>query len=229
MSVTLFDKSKVSSVARRSELETSRETFGDPKAAELEISRLARALWANAGYVLACAVLCAAAGYGIGRLQTPAYRSSATVELLGVNNDFLNLREVQPNSSSSVTGVDGSYMRTEIELFSSKSLVERTLAKLGELSSSAAESPEGAQTREAAQTVNGLVDGYVKRLRVEQVKESDLLQITFEDKNPEFAAKFVNTLIAEGTGRNIEDRWKSNERLGVLFSKQVEVLRHRME
>ena len=227
MSSILLDKSKSLSLAKRPEFEVTPAGLSSPKAAELEIARLARVVWSKLGYVLLCAIALAAAGYGIARWQKPVYRSSATIELLGVNSDFLNLREVQPNASSNATGTSESYLQTEIELFGSKALLARTLTKLGKLSDPV--SVPGTLNGADAVKRDELIDSYSKRLRIEQVRESNLLQITFDDGNPTFAAQFVNTLIEEAVGKNIEDRWKSNERLGVLFSKQVSLLRSRME
>ena len=227
MSSLLLEKSKTLSLAKRPDFESSPLTLSGPKVAELEIARLARVVWSKLGYVLLCAVALAAAGYAVARWQKPVYRSSATIELLGVNSDFLNLREVQPNASSNATGTSEAYLQTEIELFGSKALLARTLTKLGKLSDPA-RSP-GALSGTDAVKRDQLIESYSKRLRIEQVRESNLLQITFDDGNPAFAAEFVNTLIEEAVGKNIEDRWKSNERLGVLFSKQVSLLRARME
>lgn len=225
----LLEKPKPGSLARRSELDFAPVTLTDQKTEELEISRLARAIWSNLGYVLGCAILCAAIGYGISRIETPSYRSSATVELLGVNSDFLNLREVQPNASTNVTGTSESYLQTQIELFSRTALLERTLLKLGRIPGAQVTSGDAAADHKPNTALANTLESYSKRLRIEQVKESNLLQITFEDKDPVFAGTFVNALVAEATGKNIEDRWKSNDRLGILFSKQVELLRHRME
>lgn len=215
---TYLEPRKTSAAVTTFEASAFPQSYAAPKTSDLEITRLARVIWRNIGLIILCALICGAIGYGITMIEAPVYRATATVELLGVNNDFLNLREMDPNATTSASASDN-YLQTEMELLSSKALVQRTLAKLGKIPASGT----------LSETDSKLVNDSVKRLRVEQVKESNLLGVFFEDKDPEYAATFINTLVGQAGEQSIEDRWKSNERLSSLFSKQVDVLRHRME
>lgn len=87
---------------RSRDLVLDMETIHSHNAAqEMELVRLLKIIWAHKLLIAAITLGCAALGLGIAAIQTPMFRSSATVELLGINQNFLNLREVDPHASSS--------------------------------------------------------------------------------------------------------------------------------
>jgi polysaccharide biosynthesis transport protein len=199
---------------------------------EMELVRLLKMIWAHKGLVAAITLACAVLGYSIGLLQTPLYQSRVTVELLGINQNFLNLREVDPNGASSGSNGADSYIGTEMELLRSEALVKRVVEKLdmpahvqqsGRLRSLLHLGPK------PAPSVDAITAQVLRNLKVEQVRASNLLELTYKDSNPKLAADFLNTLIEEAVQTNMEDRWSLSARVGVLLNKQVALLRTRME
>lgn len=224
--------------ARTAELVLDGGRISPPHTEEIELFRLLRVVWANKLLVLGITLLCAAIGIGIAMVQTPMYRSQATVELLGINDNFMNLREVNPNAplSGGSTSTDA-YVSTEIELLQSQALVTKVVQKLqlahrmppahrGLLASAKSFLGLGDQGPESIASIAGRAQ---KNLRVAQVKESNLLEITYSDRDPKMAAEFINTLTQEAIQTNEDERWNLNARVGTLLSKQMQILRDRME
>jgi capsular exopolysaccharide synthesis family protein len=190
---------------------------------EMELVRLLKIVWQRKFLVLAITIACTAIGYGVALSRTPMYQSHATVELLGINQNFLNQREVDPNSSSGALGGDA-YVGTEIELLRSEALIKRVVEKLA--LGARGDSHAGNNPKAAIDAMAARVLGHLK---IEQVKNSNLLSITYSDSNPKVAADVVNALVQEAVQTNVDDRWNLGARVGTLLSRQVEILRKRME
>lgn len=203
-----------------------------PVTQEMELVRLLKLVWTHKFLVLAITMACAAVGLGVALLQTPMYRASATVELLGINQNFLNQREVDPHASSSDASGSDSYISTEVELLRSEALLKRVVEKLGLANRPAPPTGLRAMLHLGAKkppSTDALVGRALANLRVEQVRSSNILEITYNDPNPKNAAEFVNALVEEAVQTNMDDRWNLSARVGTLLNKQVELLRNRME
>jgi polysaccharide biosynthesis transport protein len=207
-------------------------TSAGPVTQEMELVRLLKIVWAHKFLVLAITMACAAVGLGAALLQTPMYRAYATVELLGINQNFLNQREVDPHSSSTDASGSDSYISTEVELLRSEALIKRVVEKLG-----MANRPTPASGLRAllhmgtkpAPSTQAIVGSALGNLRVEQVRGSNVLEITYNDPSPKNASEFVNALVEEAVQTNMDDRWNLSARVGTLLNKQVALLRDRME
>jgi polysaccharide biosynthesis transport protein len=160
-------------------------------------------------------------------VQPANYRATASLELLGVNSNFLNLQAINPNSELSAGSAEAeSHFQTQIELLKSESLVERAvlatgldlndrfvrssanplMAKIKALTVAA-----GLRTRSEASTSeeerrHRAVAAAQSRLKVQQVHSSNLVEIAFEDIDPKLAVDFVNALANEGVRDDIESR-----------------------
>lgn len=224
--------------ARTAEMVLDGGRISPPQPEEIELFRLLRIVWANKLLVLGITLLCAAVGIGIAMVQTPMYRSQATVELLGINDNFMNLREVSPNAPlNGGTSSTDAYVSTEIELLQSQALVTKVVQKL----QLAHRTPPARRSLLAGvksfiglgdqepESIASVASRAQKNLRVAQVKESNLLEITYSDRDPQMAAEFINTLTQEAIQTNEDERWNLNARVGTLLSKQMQVLRDRME
>ena len=83
-------------------------------------------------------------GLGLGivatALQTPVYRASTSLEVLNLNEDFMNMKQ-----SSPVTDVDNSYdtseVQTQVKLLQNQELLTRVVAKLDPAYKAGAQTP----------------------------------------------------------------------------------------
>src|SRR2546422_6415796 len=86
-----------------------------------------RILLRRKGPILLITFLGAVTGLLVTLPQTPVYRSWTTLEIQPLNENLLNTREVDPNAAT--LPLD-SFLRTQIKLLGSGSLIERVVAKL---------------------------------------------------------------------------------------------------
>jgi len=209
----------------------------DQAAEEVELVRLLRIVWARKVIILAAGLVCAAIGLFIALKQTPIYRSSATVELLGINENFMNMRDVDPNTKVAGSTSDA-HVQTEVQLLRSHALIGRVVQKLGMVQPAPADHGPGFLSRlnpfssprpRKIDPVTAAVDGALSNLRIEQIGDSNMLRLTYDDTDPERAAEFVNTLAQQAIQVNVDERGNLNQRVGGWLSKQVELLRNHME
>lgn len=204
---------------------------------EVELVRLLRIIWARKVFILAASLACAAIGFFIAMKQTPIYRSSATVELLGINENFMNMRDVDPNTKVAGSTTEA-HVQTEIQLLRSHALVARVVQKLGMAHPAPADQGPGLLSRlnpfssphaGKVDPVSSAADGALANLRIEQIGDSNMLRITYDDTDPDRAANFVNTLTQQAVQVNADERGNLNQRVGGWLAKQVELLRAHME
>ena len=89
-----------------------------------------RILRRRKGTVLLIAFLGIVTGVLVTLPQTPVYQARASLEIQDINNDFLNMKQVNPVSESGTGYTALSDIQTQIKILQSESLVERVAAKL---------------------------------------------------------------------------------------------------
>ena len=68
-------------------------------------------------------------GFLITLPQAPIYKAHTSVEIVGLNDNFLNFKQVSPVTQTGTTS-ETSDIQTQIKIFQSDSLLERVQAKL---------------------------------------------------------------------------------------------------
>lgn len=203
---------------------------------ELHLARFARTAWR--WKVLICVVCLGTAliGWFIASRTTPSYRAHAVVELLGINQNFQELRQSEPTVNP-LAGSDAGFLETQAGILRSDALISAVVEKLhlvgpdvkaspgllGRLGFTAPSAPEPSDQLEAA------IAKAKTALHIENVRQSSLLDVYFDDRDPRIAADFVNTLINEAAEEAVNERFNMNRRVSGWLSKHSEVLRDRME
>src|SRR5258708_4444898 len=77
--------------------------------------------------VLAILLLCLAGSVLVTLLSAPIYRSKALLEVMAVNQDFMNNKNVDPNVS---TSAPDAYIETQTKLLMSDTVAERVIKVL---------------------------------------------------------------------------------------------------
>jgi succinoglycan biosynthesis transport protein ExoP len=168
--------------------------------------------------------------------QTPVYQTRATIEIQGINEDFLNFKNVNPNSSSAY--VDPSFeILTQVKILQSPSLLERAMKHVQKQTGTTfgdTHSRVGAwrkllhlQSKEVSQ--DAAVRAAAGSISVKGSGTNRLIEISCDATNPKVAAIFLNTLIDEFIQKNLEDRWKTTERTGEWLNKQLDELKVKLE
>lgn len=126
-------------------------------------------------------VLGLAAGAAFAFLQTPVYRANAILELQIPNEDFLNRREVDPNSDGGPLQAEP-YLQTQLKLIESDGLLWNAATRSGLLVL-----PEyrGASRAKALEAIHG-------GLTVKLAGQTRIVDIAFESTSASAAAAFTN-------------------------------------
>ena len=171
--------------------------------------------------------------------QTPIYRARATVEVQGLNQDFLNLKEVTPTS----TGISldpSADILTQVKLLESQSLRERTVSKLKSKPSNLSVRGLGGSRllaweqilkRQNPQSLSwedaiGMAAG---SLAVRASGTTRIMDVAADSADPGAAASFVNALINEFIEQDLEGRLTSSELTNQWLTRQLDDLKIKLE
>ncbi len=144
--------------------------------------------------------------------QTPLFQARALIEVQSLNENFLNLREVNPTTESGALAFPEYDVQTQIRVLQSRSLVERAGRSLDP------QARRSAEIRRVAAT-----------LKVRGQPNTRVIEISGDAADPRLAADFVNTLTRELIEQNLESRWKTTQTTGEWLSRQMEGVRLKLE
>ncbi len=171
--------------------------------------------------------------------QTPIYGASAAVEIVTLNQDFLNLRLTSPITTDGSSPSDNiSEIQTQIKLIESDSLRQRVLQKLREhripVSAprnwlSPLKDVLGPKPLRPFDEQERLLDRAAKTVKANPSGQTRIINITVDSADPVLAAEFANTLANEFIQQNLESHWKTAETTSVWLAKQLEDMRLRLE
>lgn len=182
-----------------------------------------RRKWLLAAMTFGCAI----AGLGIGMLQTPMYQARASLEVQGPNENFLNLKDLDPASSSGPSAAE-SYVETQARILQDEGFIERVVTKQG-IARQAADlrGPGLLQRLHLAKTSAGTIshDAAVslaaKNVSVHASSESHVIDVTFDAANPRLAARFANGLADELIDQSVNVRLDAARRVSESLGRQL--------
>jgi polysaccharide biosynthesis transport protein len=154
--------------------------------------------------VLGIFALCLAAGLLYAKFAPRSYRAQTVLEITGVNQDFMNSRDVNPNGG----GMEpDSYLETQIRLLQNEAVidgVEKTVAPMV---------PASIASTEAAR--EAFVGKILAKAKVKEEGASNLVSITLSGPNPDLVAKTANALttvfIREGENARIAAAYSTSK------------------
>jgi polysaccharide biosynthesis transport protein len=168
--------------------------------------------------------------------QTPLYQARTSIEVQGINENFLNLRAVNPTTEAAALTSPEYDVQTQIRVLQSRALIERVVNKLDLGNRPLAEDPDRVSAwRRAlglAQAPAGresAVRSAAANLKVRGQPNTRLIEISCDSTDPRLAADFLNTLSRELIEQNLESRWKTTETTGEWLSRQMEGVRVKLE
>ena len=180
------------------------------------------------GGLIAAGVLLA---LGYTAVQVPLYSAETTVELLSLNRDFLNLKDVDPTSGP---GAEVS-IATQVQLLRSSTLVERAVKRvenrnLKQLETGPAYPVIGILGfRRPPARVDAAIAAAAANLAIQPRGDSQLVEIATQSTDARVAAEFANALAQEYIERSLELRWNSYQRTGEWLAKKVGELREKLK
>ena len=170
--------------------------------------------------------------------ETPIYRAHGTLEVQGVNQDFMNLREV--SQAPTIEMDPTSDILTQVKLLESDSLREQTLAKL-KANPSSLVMPSmisgriltwkralklDTQPSLSWENVVGMAAG---SLTVRASGTTRIMDVSADSADPRAAATFVNSLMTEFIDQDLEQRLTSSELTSTWLTRQLDDLKIKLE
>jgi polysaccharide biosynthesis transport protein len=177
-------------------------------------------------------------GFLISLPRTRIYQARISVEIVNLNDNFLNLKQASPVAEGG-TNLDVSDIQTQITILKSESLLDRAIAKLNKANQNGSAQPETtwAAWRKALnlpepppQKKHELaLKAAAKSVKVRATGQTRIIEITVDSPDRQLATDFANTLANEFIEQNLESRWKTTERTTDWLGRQLEDMRVKLE
>jgi succinoglycan biosynthesis transport protein ExoP len=182
--------------------------------------------------IIAFALVGLALAVAITAFQTPVYRATTSLEVLNLNEDFMNLKQSNPVSDTD-SSYDTSEVQTQVKILQNGELLDRVVAKLDPVHKS------GEQKTEAAMPLTGwrawlkmprsggstfrqaLLNKAARSLKVRATPRTRIIELTIDSTDPRLASDFANTLGNEFIQQNLEARWKTTQGMGDWLSREL--------
>jgi succinoglycan biosynthesis transport protein ExoP len=162
-------------------------------------------------------------------VQPRMYRSQASVQIQGINENFLNLRDVYPTAAPSAD--NAVYVQTQAEMLRQDALIEQVVTKLrleeqpefrGVLRPLNGFSPKVASWTPATWAA---VANVKKNLQIAPSRGSSIIRIECEARDPQLATDIANTLAQTFIEQSIEARQQAAKQTLASLSLELEALR----
>ncbi len=222
-------------VARPQYVEASDSQFSDDPAGGtlLEYWRI---LQRRKGTVLLVAFLGMLGGFLYTLPQTPVYQARTSIEIQGINEDFMRMREVTPNTNSNY--FPDYDIQTQVRILQSRALLDRAIKKIDVKKKPLITDQSrlavwrqtlGLTPAKPVDSAEGAVRAAAGSLKVRAQTNTRIVEISCDSTDPNLAAKFANTLTSEFIEQNLEARWQTTQHTGEWLSRQMEELKIKLE
>ena len=168
--------------------------------------------------------------------QPRLYRSEAALEIQGINENYLNARDIYPTVASSAD-LSGTYMQTEAEILQQDPLIEQVVNKLHLESKPEFQQPARlwekfgrvvGSTPASVTEVQNAVDIVKQNLKILSSRGSRIIRIVYDARDPQLAADVANTLAQSFIDQGIEAKQRSAQQTHMLLSRQLEALKNKL-
>jgi polysaccharide biosynthesis transport protein len=193
------------------------------------------------GLLAIFAIAGALAGFLVGLPKQPVYRARTSLEVLELNEDFMNMKQANPISTTDYS-YDTSESQTQVKILESDALVKRVIERMnpGAASKSKAKaypirpvplwrklfdfSDPGQMSKR-----DRLLNEAAASRAVRVTPRTRILELTIDSTNPKLAADFANTLANEFIEQSQETRWKSTQKTSEWLANELNETRLKLE
>ncbi|MFN7985430.1 MAG: polysaccharide biosynthesis tyrosine autokinase [Vicinamibacterales bacterium] len=176
---------------------------------------------------------------GLSTLPSPrVYQARTTMEIQGMNSDFLNMRGVNPVSDGVSAGADPD-VQTQVRILQSATLIGKVREELDTAPHPTDLQPPDRLGRwrktlkinppTADQLWASALGSAANGVRVRAAGTTRIVEVTCDSTSQQLAADFCNTLTKLYIEENLETRWKSTEYTGQWLAKQLDDLKIKIE
>ena len=189
--------------------------------------------------VVVFSVLGAVAGFLYTLPQPRIYQAHTTIEVQGLNEDFLGLHNASPTFSPTSSEYPDFDIQTQVKILQSRTLIKNVVEDLQK-----GKPPENMRAPDrltnwkknlgihppTQQELWGMALGTAAgSVRVRASGTNRIVDISCESTQPQVAAAFANTLTKDFIEQNLQARWQSTEHTGEWLTKQLEDIKIKLE
>ena len=184
---------------------------------------LLKRLWTIVTAAVVVATLAAIVSF---RTQ-PVYEATARVEVEADTPQIQSFNDLFRDMSGFS---DETFLQTQVNVLKSENLAWRTLQQLGmggkaELGEGGERLQAGSQT--AAQL--GLIQGFRGHLRVQLMRDSRMIEVTYDSTDPQFAARAANALVNNYSEYNFHQKYDATRQASGWMEGQLDELKAKVE
>jgi capsular exopolysaccharide synthesis family protein len=195
--------------------------------------------WSHKLFLIVFLILGAIGGTIQVILKIPVYKAATIVELVGFNQSFMNMSQVDPQAGTDTTTASASNIQTQTRILTSRSLLARTAERVELEIPPVGGAPTSffgklrarlpfAQTGSLEQSKEA-VARCASSASARGVGATRLIEIDCESTSAEVAAAFVNALAAEHISQNLAARSGVTQRTSEWMTSQLEEAKARLQ
>ena len=171
--------------------------------------------------------------------QAPVYQAKALIEVQGINENFLNHRDIDPNVEAGSIEIEP-YLQTQIKILGTDSLLGSVADKLhlqqipefqprpglADRIRTALHLKQSAPAADPRQTTVAIM---AKNLTARLSGETHIIEVDFESHSPQTAAAIANAIAQEYITRNLDKRLSTTEHTATWLATQLTELKGNLD
>jgi capsular exopolysaccharide synthesis family protein len=172
--------------------------------------------------------------------QTPIYQARVSLEVQNVNDNFLNMRDLNPNAVGSSYYSADYDVQTQVRMLQGKALLRRVVQNHPDLAQRLVASRRAGRIylwRKALGLVSekpntgqeSIVDEAATAVKVRPQPSSRIVNVTVDASDPRVAADFANAIANEFVEMSLDERWKTAQHTSEWLAKQLQDLKIKLE
>jgi capsular exopolysaccharide synthesis family protein len=159
----------------------------------------------------------------------PVYRATARMEVQAETPQLQTLNELNPSAAT-----DAAFLQTQVDLLQNNNLAWETIQQLrlaagnSEPSAGGKGGPASADSFPAA-TQSSQIRAFRKRLHVDLLNESRLVEVSFESVDPSLATRVANALVKNYVESNFRSKYETTRQASAWMEQQLDELKAKVE
>ncbi len=156
----------------------------------------------------------------------PVFEATARVEVEADTPPIQSINDLYRGEAGSS---DDIFLQTQVDVLKSENLAWRTVQQLG-LGQQAEFAPGGAaQASVSAATQANLIGAFRGHLRVQLMRDSRMVEVTFDSTDPQLAARAANALVNNYTEYNFHEKYDATRQASGFMEQQLDELKAKVE
>ncbi|MGO8734247.1 MAG: GumC family protein [Terriglobia bacterium] len=160
----------------------------------------------------------------------PVYEATARVEVEAETPEVQSLNDVY----RSMSGVnDDSFLQTQVDVLKSENLAWRTLQQLGLGDKPGFAQADGGAGRPPAESEAAregkLISAFRAQLRVNQMRDSRMVEVTFSSTDPQLAARAANAVVNNFAEYSFHQKYDATRQASGFMEQQLDELKAKVE